>query len=65
MKKVQTVVENFINGNISDARRMAEVVSYRELIRGFFDAGWSARKSMLSARYLKFGKGWQECCDAK
>lgn len=59
------MIENLINGNLKDAKRNAK--RFREqTIREHlhFTLGWSKRKSILAAHYLKTGEGFQEYCDA-
>ena len=64
-KRIETMIENYINGNLADARRQSKRFTEREIrweLRERYD--WSEYKSFVSARWLKGGDCWQEACDA-
>ena len=59
------MLNNLINGNISDAKAQAKRFSL-ERISNFFvtDCGWDRDTSWPIAGFLKTGQNWQEACDA-
>lgn len=65
-KEMKTMIENLINGNLTDARKQARNKS-ESAIRKFLvvDSGWSESKAAFAAHYLKTGRGWQAYCDAE
>ena len=62
MKKM---IENYLNGNLTDARRQAKRYGQRKIAAALEEAGLSAGKAMLAALWIKTGVGWQASCDAK
>ena len=63
---MQSMVNNLINGNLTDAKNQARNVNIHTIKRYLQNAmGWSYAKSMAAASYLKTGEGFQEYCDAK
>tara|TARA_R110000868_G_scaffold285403_1_gene545882 strand:+ start:53 stop:253 length:201 start_codon:yes stop_codon:yes gene_type:complete len=66
MQTIEKLAENFINGNLSDAKRAAKRHTEFRISMYFRQVlCWSFEKSVLTARYLKTGEGWQAACDAK
>ena len=63
---MKTMIENYVNGNLRDARRQAKRHSHRD-IRDALQAmlGYSERMAALTADWLKTGFGFQEACDAQ
>lgn len=62
---MQTMLENFINGNLTDAKRQAKRFSHSAIRNALMDDyGYSANKAALTADYLKTGTGFQSACDA-
>jgi hypothetical protein len=62
---MKSLIENFINGNITDARRSSKRFSCEAIASALVDfCGYSIKKATLSARYLKTGDGFQAACDA-
>jgi len=61
---MNAILENLINGNLSDARNGAEWYSWTSL-KNFLltEHGYSLAKSCVLAHYLKTGEGFQETCD--
>lgn len=63
---MRQMIENYINGNLADAKAQAKRFSWREVyiyLRTEFD--WSQTKATAVADYLK-GKGtFQAACDAE
>ena len=63
---IQICIENFINGNLSDAKEKAKRFSIRTLKDYLAENyGWSGNKSTITAFYLKNQATFQEACDAK
>lgn len=62
---METMIANYVNGNLSDARRQARRFSRLAIFAALRETtGYSVKKANLVARYLKTGRGWQESCDA-
>jgi hypothetical protein len=60
------VIDDFINGNLTDAKRRAAKVSAISLIRNMQnDYGYSAEKAIAVAAYLKGEGSFQAACDAE
>jgi len=64
---MKTLIENYINGNLSDAKRQAK--PKRITLRAISDAlqndyGYSEHKAIMTAYYLKGQCTFQEACDA-
>ena len=63
---MKTLIENYINGNITTARKQAKRHGLGTIRRALEeDFGFSALKSALVAIFLKTGEGWQASCDAE
>lgn len=62
--KLERLVENMINGNLSTAKEQAKRVPHFKIRQGFIDAGYSERKAILTADWLKGRDCWQEMYDA-
>ena len=66
MNKIEFLADNFINGNLTVARQAAKHHTIFRIGMYFRQVlCWSFEKSVLTAHYLKTGKGWQAACDAK
>lgn len=62
---MQTLIETFLNGNLTDAKAKAKRFNHRALRQGFEElAGFSVRKAALAADFLKGLGSFQEYCDA-
>jgi len=62
---MKTLIENYINGNISTARKQAKRFSGLKIQEALIeDYGYSQKKAFLTAKHLKTGEGWQAACDA-
>lgn len=61
--KIQEVIENLINGNVSDARKEAKRYGFETIRRAGLDLGMSKLKSQAMAYFLKTGEAWQRYCD--
>ena len=66
MNKLEQLVENYINGNLSTAKRMARhepVWALREALIEY--AGYSEAKATLTADWLNGRDCWQAACDCE
>lgn len=62
---MQTMIDNYINGNLTDAKRKAKRFSVASIRAALMDGcGYSFKKATLTAEYLKTGNGFQLACDA-
>ena len=62
---LQSLIENEINGNLAEAKRIALRFSVREIRDGYMEHGHSGRKALLTARWLKGADCYQAACDAR
>ena len=63
---MQTLIENYINGNLTIARKQARKFAAHRIATALqMDFGFSERKAILVAHWLKTGEGWQTACDAQ
>lgn len=64
MNSTERCIDNFINGNLKDAREQAQHETHKDLRevleRDYF---YSEQKAALSADWLTTGEGWQQACD--
>jgi len=64
--KLENIIENYINGNITTARKAAKRISQTTIYQCLRnDFGYSEVKAHWTALHIKTGEGWQEACDAK
>ena len=62
---MKTLIENYINGNITIARKQTKRFSGFSIQEALIEEyGYSERKDRLTAYHLKTGEGWQAACDA-
>ena len=64
-RAMQAMVSNYINGNLTDAKRQAKrfgVMRIREHL--IYDLGFSEAKATATARFLKGQVSFMEVCDA-
>lgn len=61
---MQTMIDNYLNGNLTDAKRQAKRFSVASIRAALEECGYSFRKATLTAEYLKTGNGFQLACDA-
>jgi len=64
-KTLNTMIDNFINGNITTARKQAKRFNLAFIRTGFIEIGYSFEKAQLIADFLKTGDGFQAACDAE
>jgi len=61
---MKEMIDNLINGNLSDAKRQAKGKSIAQIFRYLkLDCGWSNKRAVAAANYLKTGKGFQLYAD--
>lgn len=62
---MNTLIENYVNGNLTDAKRQAKRFSTWEIRDALVDMlGYSLNKATLTADWLHGRDCWQEACDA-
>lgn len=62
---MESLINNFINGNLSTAQKQATRFGLQKIRDAFIEIGYSFEKAQRTADYLK-GKGtFQDACDAK
>jgi hypothetical protein len=61
---MNSMIQNLINGNLTDARHRAKRFSLRAIVHHLhIECGWSVKRSNYAAVYLKTGTGFQLYCD--
>ena len=59
------MLDNFINGNLTDAKEQAKRFGIRRIVDALReDYGYSQNKAFMTACYLKGQATFQEACDA-
>lgn len=61
--EAQEVIYNLINGNLTDAKESAKNLDSKTIMRNAEDMGYSLKKALLMASYLKGVISFQEYCD--
>lgn len=62
---MDTMLVNFMNGNLTTARRQAKKFSPWRIVACLrLDYGYSAKKALLAAQFLKGADCWHAACDA-
>lgn len=62
---MQSMIDNLINGNLSDARRQAKRFSRDKIAEYMITRlGWSVEKAFHATVYLKTGVNFQAYCDS-
>lgn len=62
---MDSMIENYLNGNIKEARKTAKHFSQYRIYRYLReDFGFSDSRALAIAAFLKTGDFWQESCDA-
>lgn len=62
---MQSLIENYINGNLSTAKRQAKRFNERRLFQGLRDHGYGIEAAMAIAAFLKGYGSFQAACDAE
>jgi hypothetical protein len=66
MNAIESIINNLINGNLTDAKKSAKRKPHNQLRQGYQDAtGCSDRTAAAAADYLKDSITFQEYCDIK
>lgn len=66
MNALQTIIDNYVNGNLSDAKKGARRFPHHVLRDHLVNVlGYSERKAALTADWLKGRDCWQAACDAE
>lgn len=61
LESMKTLIENFINGNLKDAKLQAKRYSLRKISDSLqADYGYSEHKAIMTAYYLKGQCSWAE-----
>jgi len=64
--KMETLINNFINGNLTKAQQQAKHFKLADIRETLIDNyGYSFKKATLTAEYLKNRSGFQVACDAE
>ncbi len=50
---METVIDNLINGNLTDAKKGAKKYSLKNLYQYLLELGWTRAKASAAAQYLK------------
>lgn len=62
---METLIENFINGNLSTAKTQAKRRSFMSIVLALRESyGFSAEKALATAAFLKGQGSFQQACDA-
>ena len=65
MKKIEQLVNDLVNGNLSDAQKSSKGFSYKVLHNAMREyLGYNYKISVLAVQYLKTGQGFQEYCNS-
>lgn len=62
---MQSLIENYINGNLTDAKRQAKRYGFAALLNGLQDFGFGAVSAIAIASFLKGQGTFQAACDAE
>ena len=63
-KKVERILQIYIIGNITDAKKQAKRIPMEEIRQAFMEYGYSEVKATLTAAHIKGVDCWQAACDA-
>lgn len=62
---MKSMIENFINGNLTDAKKQAKKYSLTRIYNALTDDyGYSRERGLVIAKYLKGRASFEEACDA-
>lgn len=62
---MQRLIENYINGNLADAKRQAKRFAMTGIRKGLLDYGYSLPAAVAIADFLKGHGSFQAACDAE
>ena len=64
MKAIQTIIDNYFNGNLTDAQKGAKKVSLKAIVSYLEDfLGYDYNKALLTACYLKNQISFGDLCN--
>jgi hypothetical protein len=61
---MQKMIDNLINGNLTDAKKQAKRFSQAKIQTDLFSMGWSLKHACAAACYLKNQITWEKYCEA-
>lgn len=64
MTKIERIIDDLVNGNLTDAKEQAKNLSRPKIKQFCLDFGWSENKAEAAANYLKGKITFQTYCDA-
>ena len=65
IQRIETAVDNLINGNLTHARKSARGLTYSDIFNWLtYSVGWSENRSRACADYLKNRIDFQAYCNA-
>lgn len=62
---MKSMIDNLINGNIAEAKKIAKHRKLTAIYNYLIDIGYSERKAMVTASFLKGETDFQTYCDAE
>lgn len=62
---MHSIIENLINGNLTDAKAQAKRHALFDIARAALDFGMTRNKAIMAAAYLKGRATFQAYCDAE
>jgi hypothetical protein len=62
---MNTLIENYINGNLTDAKRQARGRSFAAILTALREFGYTAEAAIAIAAFLKGQGSFQAACDAE
>lgn len=62
---MQRLIENYINGNLSDAKRQAKRFAMTGIRKAFLDHGYTLHAAVAITDFLKGHGSFQAACDAE
>ena len=57
---IENCIENYINGNLQDAKKQAKKYMLYDIIQELFNYGFTSKDSHAIGRYLKNKLSWDE-----
>ena len=64
MKRIERIGHNLVNGNLKDAKLLAEPIGVERIYEGLMDLGWPQGQACAAACYVKrpSPETWAEWC---
>jgi len=60
-----SLLDNYINGNLTTAKKQAQRLSFMSLLTGLREAGYTPEAAISIAAFLKGQGSFQAACDAE